>query len=93
LRKRGLLDRVDFKGGIRSWKQYSDDELVEYAQKFIEENGIKSRKGLKRADGGLSFTLNRRNLIDKVFAIREQNEVAQGIQEISEAMGEFGGEA
>lgn len=92
LKNRGLLDKVKFKVPERSWRYYSDEELVAYARKFFDRNKIKRRKELLGTDRGLYSTLIKRKLIDRVFSTIEREQEAQGMQEISEAMGEFGGE-
>jgi hypothetical protein len=92
MRGRKLIDKVTFKADERAWRFYSDDELVEYAQRYIKESGIQNRKGLERADIGLYSTLIQRKLIGRVFSSVEQNRDSLGIEEISDAMDEFGGE-
>ena len=52
--------------GKRFWKSMSDEEIVAYARRYINENGIKNRKGLYNADNGLYNALRRRKLLDKV---------------------------
>ncbi|MFH1685493.1 MAG: hypothetical protein ABH983_04250 [Candidatus Micrarchaeota archaeon] len=70
-KKRGLLDDVEFaqkrrKG--RSWKDMSNDEIVEFAKKIMEEKGITGRNDLDRADSGVYSILKRRKLLDRAFA-------------------------
>jgi len=42
------------------FSKMSDQELVEFAKKFIEERGIDERRELKKADLGLYMTLRNR---------------------------------
>jgi len=73
LYRRHLLDRLEFKERKRDLASMSDDALVQSAQKFIEENKIKSRKGLENADSGMYCTLRKRNLLDRLeFPIDER---------------------
>ena len=65
LRKRKLLDRVELKGRRRTWATMIDEQLVKYAQKFVEK-GIKNRRGLSKADSGLYTVLLRRKLLDRI---------------------------
>jgi len=44
----------------------SDENLVEYAEKVMKEEGISGRKELQKADYGLYQALRRRKLLDKV---------------------------
>jgi hypothetical protein len=63
-----LLDLLPTKGnGDRHWQAFSNTHLVAFAQKFVDENGISSRKGLQKADNGLYQALWRRGLIDRVI--------------------------
>lgn len=69
LKKRDLLDRVDFKRKMRknrSWAGFSDETLVEYAKRIMGENGIRTRSQLAKADSGLHRILVRRDLIDRI---------------------------
>jgi len=43
----------------------NDDELVSYAQKVIDEKRVKSRSCLRREDGGLYYTLEKRKILYK----------------------------
>jgi hypothetical protein len=84
-----LLDKIEFKAGNRLWRNYSNDELVKHAQKFVDENNIKNKKGLQKVDPGLYQALWGRNLLDRVFEPIDQNQRLQGLQEIADAMEEF----
>ena len=69
LRKRGLLDKVGFvekQRKQRTWKDVSDEEVVEFAQKFMRKNGITGRRELAKADQGLYEVLRNRKLMDNV---------------------------
>ncbi|MBU0533066.1 hypothetical protein KKB44_06255 [Candidatus Micrarchaeota archaeon] len=90
--KRKLLDRVGFeekRQRQRDWNSMNDDEIVEYAKKFIEENGISEREELKKADRGLHQVLKIRKLLDTVFASIDQSRRKEGILQVVEAMEEF----
>jgi hypothetical protein len=52
--------------GRRDWSSISDEELITLAQKFVEENGIRNRYGLEKADSGLNWVLRKRGLIGKI---------------------------
>lgn len=71
LLKRGLLDSLPFsirqeRREPRDWKGMSDEELVGFADAFIKERGIASRKKLNTEDQGIYYALIRRGLLDKV---------------------------
>ncbi|MBU1681908.1 hypothetical protein KKE38_03745 [Candidatus Micrarchaeota archaeon] len=66
LRKRGLFDKVGFEKKLRSWRGMSDEEIVKYARKMMEENEITGRRELKKADSGLYTVLREIGLLDKV---------------------------
>jgi hypothetical protein len=51
---------VHRKDGQRDWKSMSDERLVAYAKRFMEENGIRGKGELKDADMGLYLTFLRR---------------------------------
>jgi hypothetical protein len=67
-----LIDKVKFEGDGRAWSNYSDDDLVEHGQEFIDNEGIQNRVEFKRRDGGLYSALCRRidtngiRLVDKL---------------------------
>jgi hypothetical protein len=66
LLKRKLLDRIEFEEGNRDWELLSDKELVIYAKKFVEERGIRNRRGLQKEDSGLYCVLLKRKLLDRI---------------------------
>lgn len=69
LRRRKLLDKIGLELKIqkaRPWKDMSDEGLVTYAQKFMEERGISSKGELQKTDEGLYAILLRRDLLDNV---------------------------
>lgn len=80
--------------GNRNWAKMSDDELVEYARAYCKEKGITKSSELVRGpnnDSGLWSTLQRRGLLDRVFAgIREKQEAA-ALTGIADALVTFGG--
>jgi len=66
LSRRGLLEEIVFEEKHRSWKDMSNDEIVGYAKKVMEEKRITGRKDLKKADPGLYLVLRERVLLDEV---------------------------
>ena len=90
--RRNLIGKVRFGGDERAWRKYSDDELVEYSKKYIQEQKIRGRRALQKKDSGLYGALINRGLVDRAFSSLEQNQDVQGIQELAEAMHDFGGE-
>jgi hypothetical protein len=66
LAREPLLELPRLPKGRRNWASFSDEELVSHALKFIEENGIRNRKVLDKADSGLYFILRKRKLVDRV---------------------------
>jgi hypothetical protein len=54
------------RNGQRDWASLTDDELVSHAQSFVEQNGIRSRSGLDKADQGLYRALLKRKLIERI---------------------------
>jgi hypothetical protein len=90
LRKRNLLDEViSEKREERDWSSMSNEDLISHARKFIEENEIKNRNGLHKADSGLYHVLRRRNLLDVVFADIERARKIEAIRQIIEGVKEF----
>lgn len=92
LRDRKLLDSVGFRVVRKKWSRLKKDELFEYAVTFLEERGITEREELKKEDRSLFYALKRREIMATVFSKIEEAKQKQGLQEISEAMGDFGGE-
>jgi len=72
LRKRNLLDEVISEKEYRDWSSMSNEDLISHARKFIEENEIKNRGGLYKADGGLYYVLIKRNLLDEVISEKRE---------------------
>ncbi len=75
LRKRRLLDRVGFVGRQkkrRSWKGLSDEEIVEFTQKWMKEKRIARRGELFRVDHGLYEILRIRRLLGKIEFVEQQ---------------------
>ena len=50
----------------RRWSDLSDEELVGYAKRFMNENGLRTKSSLQQADGGLYATLWNRGLLGAV---------------------------
>ncbi len=74
LSKRKLLDKVVFEECFRRWG--TDEEVLEAARTFIEENGIKNRCRLEKADSGLYSVLRSRKLLDAV-CFKERRELRE----------------
>lgn len=70
----------------------SDDEIVEFTKKFIDEKGITREKELQKADSGLYTVLRRRNLISRVFAVIEAARTDEAVQQVFDGLKEFGEE-
>ncbi|MFH1685198.1 MAG: hypothetical protein ABH983_02730 [Candidatus Micrarchaeota archaeon] len=66
LHKRRLLDKVEFEDKLRFWNGLSDDDIVEFARKTMEENEISGRSELEKADSGLYSVLGKRGLLDEI---------------------------
>lgn len=66
LRKRNLLDEIDFECTSRNWGKKSNDEILAITRRFMKKNGIKSRTELAKSDHGLYLILRKRGLLGKV---------------------------
>ncbi|MBU0533068.1 hypothetical protein KKB44_06265 [Candidatus Micrarchaeota archaeon] len=66
LKKKKLLDKVEFEDKKRDWKSMSDEEIVEYVKRFMEEKEINGRKDLWKADSGSYTVLWKRKLLDRI---------------------------
>jgi hypothetical protein len=72
LRERKLIDEIgldDKRGDIKPqgfYAKMSDEELIGFARKIIQENGVVGRGDLAKADRGLYKALQNRKLIDRV---------------------------
>jgi hypothetical protein len=86
LGRRGLLEKVGLEPAHRDWASLTNDQLVSHAQKFVEENGIRNRSGLQKADRGLYRTLRKRGLLDTVFAPIEQKKQDELLGQLAEAI-------
>jgi len=65
LQRRNLLANK-FKKNQRDWSLMNDEQVILFAQSFMNEKGITGRGELKRADGGLYFVLGKRGLFHKI---------------------------
>jgi len=94
LKKRGLLDRVGFeeKKKTRPWKEMSDEDIVGYAKRAMEEKNITSRKKLENADSGLYAILRIRGLLDLAFAHVEQQRTNNARDAVIDALTKFANE-
>jgi len=66
LRKKGLLDDVGFGEKVRSWKDMSDDEIVEFVRKLMDKKKISGRYELQKVNSRVYSVLQRRGLLDDV---------------------------
>jgi len=66
LRRRDILGELRFKEKTRSWRDISDEEIIELARETMKENGISERQELNKIDQGLYSILRRRGLLDEV---------------------------
>jgi len=96
LLRRGLVDLIKFEKRQIQQEWGSREEILEIASRFIEENKIRRPSDLDRVNKKLYQALWRRQLLDTVFApIRQRQETEdreKGLQEIAEALEEFGRE-
>ncbi len=74
---RKLISKIEFEGKQRSWMRMSDGEIVEYARKVVEENGITGRRELYKADIGLYNVLRKRRLLDEIEVIEKRRKGRQ----------------
>ncbi len=66
--------------GRRLWSRMSDEEVVGYARKVMNEKGISGRHELDKADRGLYKVLSKRGLLGKV-GFGEKRRVWKGISD------------
>ena len=90
LKKRGLLAKIKPKRERNSWKEMDDEELVRYAQKVMKEQDISRSVQLVKSDNALYQALRKRKVLDRVFAPLEQSNRKQALDEIVEAVNQFG---
>jgi hypothetical protein len=64
--KRKLLGKLGFEDKRRSWKNMTNEELIQYTKNFMKENGISGKYELQKADNGLYTVLKKRKLQKKV---------------------------
>jgi hypothetical protein len=90
LQRRELLDEVGFEEKYRSWKDITDEEVVEVAREVMEEKEITGRYELEKADRGLYQILQRRGLRDRAFAKIDQQRNDQARDAVIDALEAFG---
>lgn len=66
LKRRELLDRIDFEEARERWGSMSDRELIAYARQFIDVNGIRNMTRLRENNMRLYAALARRGLREDV---------------------------
>ena len=97
LRKRKLLKNVCFRKKDRNWSSLTNDELLHFAQSFMNENKITGRSALKETDSGLYEILRLRKLLSLLFDDIEKSkrhslerDLLSGLLRAPEAMEKFG---
>jgi hypothetical protein len=89
-----MIDKLLFEADVRAWSKYSDSDLVEYAQEYVDREGINKRIEMYRKDSGFYQALYKRKLLDLVFAEIEQSKVdaglIRGLSQAADAMEQFG---
>jgi len=93
LRKRKLMDLViKNKRQTEDWASKSDAELLDFARRHLEDNGIKGRKGLEDSYKRLYDVLRRRGLIDAAFSGLERLGHMEAVEGVLDALDSFGDE-
>jgi len=82
LRRRNLLGKIiPEKQKRRNWSSMTDEKIISYAKKIIEENKIKNRSNLRKADSGLGYVLKKRKLMVIVIPEKQQKRNWSSISE------------
>ncbi|MBU0533061.1 hypothetical protein KKB44_06230 [Candidatus Micrarchaeota archaeon] len=87
--RRGLLRSINFDRKRVDWSSMSDEEIIDHARMVIREREITGRAQLSKEISGLYHALNKRKLLDQVFADIEQSRRKEAILQVVEAMEEF----
>lgn len=66
LRRRKLIGKIAFEGGMGDWHSLSDAELVALGQRSADRSGAVSRYDLSQKDRKLYSALQRRGLLDRI---------------------------
>lgn len=89
LLRRKLLDKIKFKERKRQQRaayfftKMTDEELVHFARKLVQEKQIKCRTALIKEGGGLYNALAKRKLVDKIeFKVDERRWSKYGDEEL-----------
>ncbi len=72
LQRKKLFEGTGLEEKRRFWAKMDDEEIVEIAREFIEENGISGRGELERTDLGLYTVLRKRRLLGKAGLEKKQ---------------------
>ncbi len=88
--ERKLLGKIAFDERYRSWRDMSDEEIVEYARELMEREGITGRKELYFADRGTYNILRERALIDRAFARIDEQRNNHARDAVIDALDAFG---
>ncbi len=70
--RRKLLNKIEFEEKRRSWSGMTDEEIIEFARKFMDENRINGRKDLENADRGLYQVVMRKKLFERIGIEKKQ---------------------
>jgi len=89
LRRRGIIDKVEFEDKKRYWKKMSDGEIIELTMNLIQENKITARSDLKKLDYGLYQVLGKRGLLDRAFAHSDRQREEQARDAVIDALDAF----
>ena len=57
----------------RNWRSMTDEELIEYAGKFVNNKGIRGRHELEKKDSCLYNALQRRDLLNRLGLEKKKN--------------------
>jgi hypothetical protein len=64
IKRRNLLAQLQFPPDERKWSRYDNDSLVEFAVKFVGENGLTKISDLQKLDKSLYSALWERDLVE-----------------------------
>lgn len=67
LKKRGLIEKIDFDRKTRNWASMDNREIIQYANEIIKKKGFGTLNDLDKEDTSLIQTLRRRGILDQVI--------------------------
>ncbi len=76
VKKRGLIDKIGLEKRTKEtlFVHYSNEAIVSYAQKYVDDNSIKCETLMRKLNGRLFSELKRRGIIDKLVFKGKQNQ-------------------